>query len=116
MRIQDSFIATAAASLALAAAAATPASAATTVQIGASGKTFASTAAQCAVNPATGVSSPVVQAGLFNPRRGAEATVSLNGGVVQRVETETPSTDVWLATGSNTVVVALSVSVAPRPS
>jgi hypothetical protein len=82
------------------------------VQIGASGKTFASTAAQCAVNPATGVSSPVVQAGLFNPRRGAEATVSLNGSVVRRVEAEAPSTDVWLPAGNNTVVVALSRRVA----
>ena len=116
MHIQNSFITTAAASLALMAGAASTALAATTVQIGASGKTLASSVAQCAVNPATRVSSPLVQAGLFNPKRGAEATVSLNGGVVQRVETETPSTDVWLATGSNTVVVALSVSVAPRPS
>lgn len=112
MHIQNSFIATAAASLALMAGAASPALAATTVQIGASGKTFASSVAQCAVNPATGVSSPLVQAGLFNPRRGAEATVSLNGSVVKRVETETPSTDVWLVTGSNTVVVALSRRVA----
>ena len=91
-----------------------PAFAATTVQIGSSGKTFASSAAQCAVNPATGVSAPFVQAGLFNPRRGAEASVSLNGTLVKRVEQETPSADVWLPVGSNTVVVALSKRVADR--
>jgi len=90
----------------------TPAWAATTVQIGPSGKTFAANAAQCAVNPATGVAAPVVQAGLFNPRREAEATVSLNGAAVQRVSSAAPSADVWLAVGSNEVVVALNRRVA----
>ena len=88
--------------------------AATTVQVGDSGKTFAASAAQCAVNPATGVAAPVVQAGLFNPRRDAEASVSLNGSLVQRVDSAAPSAEVWLAVGGNTVVVALGKRVADR--
>lgn len=93
---------------------ASPVSAATAVLVGSSGKTFASAAAQCVVNPATGLAEPQIQAGLFNPKRGAEATVSLNGVVVARVETETPSTTAWLASGSNTVVVALSRKLSDR--
>jgi hypothetical protein len=100
------------ASLALLSTVAASALAATTVQIGASGKTFASGAAQCTMNPATGAKAPMVQAGLFNPKRGAEATVWLNGSVVQQVERETPTVDLWLPAGNNTVVVALSKRVA----
>lgn len=93
-----------------------PAVAATTVQIGPSGKTFASGEATCAVHPVTGVSTPVVQAGLFNPkpRRETEAVVSLNGAVVDRVDATNPSTDVWLTVGNNTVAVALSKKVVDR--
>ncbi len=82
--------------------------AATAVVIGATGKTFASAAPQCAVHPVTGQSTPVVQAGLFNPRRQAEAHVSLDGAFVQQVDREIPATDIWLTAGSHTVVVALS--------
>lgn len=82
--------------------------AATTVQIGSSGKTWASSAAQCAVNPATGAVAPKVQAGLFNPRRDAEAVVSLNGVRLQQVDSGAPTAEVWLAVGSNQVVVALN--------
>lgn len=103
---------TAAASLVCLSLTASLAMAATTVQVGASGKTFASSAAQCAVHPTTGVKTPVVQAGLFNPRRGTEGSVLLNGSLVQRVEAETPSADVWLAPGTSTVTVALSKRVA----
>lgn len=96
------------------AAACGPASAATTLQIGASGKTYASSAVACAANPATGDLSPVVEAGLFNPTAKASATVSLNGTAVATVTSLNPATDVWLGDGSNTVVVALSKKTADR--
>ena len=104
----------AAATLVVAAGAIAPAQGATTVQIGGSGKTFASAVAQCGTHPDTGRVTPVVQAGLFNPRREAEASVSLNGKLVMRVDTAVPSTDVWLAPGSNMVVVALSKRASDR--
>jgi hypothetical protein len=89
-----------------------PVWAATNVQIGASGKTYASSAVQCAANPTTGVQSPEVEAGLFNPKSGASATVSLNGASVAKVTTANPATNVWLADGNNTVVVALNKKTA----
>jgi hypothetical protein len=63
---------------------------------------------QCATDPATGVLSPVVEAGLFNPKRNTKAIVSLNGTPVETVSTGDPVADVWLADGDNTVVVAIS--------
>jgi hypothetical protein len=84
-----------------------PAWAETTVQVGASGATFASSAVMCATNPNTGLLSPTVEAGLFNPRKTAQANVALNGAVVARVNSTTPAATVWLADGSNSVVVAL---------
>lgn len=86
--------------------------AATTVQIGSSGKTFASTAAQCAINPATGLNAPKVQAGLFNPTVRTEADVLLNGVKINHVLAAAPVADVWLADGSNAVSVVLSKKVA----
>jgi hypothetical protein len=85
--------------------------AATSVQIGASGKTFASSAAQCAVNPATGVNSPTVQAGLFNPTPRAKAELRLNGAKLIELDAVSPTADVWLADGANSVSVALSKRV-----
>lgn len=82
--------------------------AAAAVQVGESGKTFASSMVQCAVDPATGVASPVVEAGLLNPKRNLKATVSLNGITVATVTTDSPVVDVWLADGDNTVIVAIS--------
>ena len=82
--------------------------AATVVQVGASGKTYASSVVQCATDPATGVLSPIVEAGLFNPRKNATATVSLNGTTVATVTTDNPAADVWLADGDNTLVVAIN--------
>jgi hypothetical protein len=82
--------------------------AATTVQIGATGKTFASSGPQCAVNPVTGVSAPMVQAGLFNPAPRVEAEVRLNGVKLKEVAMASPVADVWLANGSNKVTVAIS--------
>ncbi|MDO9283890.1 MAG: hypothetical protein Q7U26_03265 [Aquabacterium sp.] len=86
----------------------------TTVQIGSSGKTYASSAVQCVTHPTTGTYKPMVAAGLFNPKPGTSATVSLNGGPVMTVTTADPSADVWLAEGNNTVTVALSRKVADR--
>lgn len=87
---------------------ATSAWAATTVQVGSSGKTYASSAVRCAANPVTSVLSPMVDAGLFNPKNNAKAEVVLNGTPVANVTTADPSASVWLADGSNTVVVALN--------
>ena len=81
---------------------------AATVQVGTSGKTFASSMVTCAANPDTGVQAPVVEAGLFNPKQNVSATVSLNGTSVATVTAAVPTTNVWLADGGNTVVVALN--------
>jgi len=98
--------------LVISAAAACPlAVAATTVQIGTSGKTFASSTPQCAVNPATGLSAPVVQAGLFNPGPRTEAELKLNGVRLAELQAATPVADVWLADGSNRVTLALGKRV-----
>jgi len=86
----------------------TSAWAATTVQIGSSGKTYASSAVRCVAHPATGQLSPVIEAGLFNPKNNASAAIVLNGAPVANVTTADPAADVWLADGGNTVVVALS--------
>ena len=88
------------------------AEAATTLQVGATGKTYASSAVQCATNPNTNELSPVVDAGLFNPTTKASATVSLNGTFVAKVTSANPATNVWLADGPNTVVVALNKKTA----
>jgi hypothetical protein len=78
-------------------------------QVGASGKTYASGAVTCAVDPATAQPAPVVTAGLLNPKRGVSATVSLDGAFVATVTTASPATSVWLADGAtHTVTVALS--------
>jgi hypothetical protein len=87
-------------------------SAATTVQVGPSGKTYASTAVRCAADPFSGQLAPVIDAGLFNPRKNTSADVVLNGTPVATVTTDAPATNVWLVTGGNTVVVALSKRVA----
>ena len=60
---------------------------AATVQVGPSGKTYASSAVGCAVNPATGVRSAVVEAGLFNPKKNVKATVAVNEATVATVTT-----------------------------
>jgi hypothetical protein len=86
----------------------TSSQAATTVQVGASGKTFASSAVQCAADPTTGVLSPVVEAGLFNPKSSTRGSVSLNGAFVATVTAVAPVAKVWLADNANTVVVALN--------
>lgn len=83
-------------------------SAATTVQVGASGKTYASTAVRCAADPVTGQLAPTVEAGLFNAKKNVSAEIDLNGGWVANVTSDSPAADVWLVTGSNTVVVAIS--------
>jgi hypothetical protein len=86
----------------------TSAWAATTVQVGASGKTYASSAVRCAADPATGQLSPMVEAGLFNPKKNTSAEIVLNGTPLANVTSADPAADVWLADGNNTVVVSLS--------
>ena len=86
--------------------------AASPVQIGTSGKTYASSAVQCAANPSTGTLAAMVEAGLFNPITKARGTVSLNGTLIANVTGTTPSINVWLADGNNTVVVALNKKTA----
>jgi hypothetical protein len=110
MQLQNIFFATSAA-LITTLGVTTSTSAAITVQIGTSGKTFASAAAQCAMNPATGVISPTVQAGLFNPTQHTEAVVRLNGVKIKELHGATLTSDVWLADGSNALSVALSKKV-----
>lgn len=94
--------------LATAVSAGSSAWAATTVQIGNSGKTYASSAVQCAADPVSGDLWPVVEAGLFNPKKNTSATVWLNGIAVADVTTVDPAADVWLDDGNNTVVVELN--------
>lgn len=93
--------------LAAALAVGTPALALTGVQIGASGRTYASAEMQCALNPTTGM-APMVQAGLYNAKRGASATVSLGASAVATVTFFSPDADVWLANGINIVTAELS--------
>jgi hypothetical protein len=84
--------------------AAMPALAATAIQVGPSGKTYASAALQCGLHPAAGM-SPFVQAGLYNPGK-KSGTVSLNGGTVATVTPTKPDATVWLVNGLDTVTVA----------
>jgi len=79
----------------------------TGVQVGPSGKTYASAELQCALNPTTGM-APMVQAGLYNPKKSSSATVSLNGTSFTTVSFLSPDTNVWLANGTNTVMVSLN--------
>ena len=85
---------------------------AATVTIGGSGKTFASSAVQCAKNPDTGSMMAMVEAGLFNPKSTTSAFVSLNGDFIANVTAADAVADVWLKDGGNKVVVALSKKVA----
>ena len=84
----------------------TPVLAATGIQIGASGKTYASAEVQCALHPVTGM-APFVQAGLYNPKANSTAVVSVNGDAISTVTFYSPDTNVWLANGINTVSLAL---------
>lgn len=102
----------AAATLAAATWPAASAWAGTIVQIGASGKTFASGAVQCTSDPTWKTFRPTVEAGLFNPKPGTTAAVSLNGAQVGSVTTTNPATTVWLVDGKNSVVVAFGKKVA----
>ncbi len=89
--------------------------AATTEQVGASGKTYASSMVTCAADPADptkSMLSPVVEAGLYNPTIKASASVSLNQKPMATVTADNPAAKVWLADGDNTVVVALSKKTA----
>ena len=80
---------------------------AATVQIGPSGKTYASSEVQCAANP-NGEQAPMVEAGLFNAKKNTKATVSLSGQPQALVTADNPATKVWLGDGNNAVVVRLN--------
>lgn len=84
--------------------AAVTASAAPAIQVGPSGKTYASSALACGLHPVGGM-APFVQAGLYNPKK-ASGTVSLNGSTVATVTPKSPDATVWLADGVDTVTVA----------
>lgn len=84
-----------------------PAWAATGIQIGASGKTYASSGVQCTLHPSRGM-APVVQAGLYNPRPKTRAVVSDNSVPVATVTFYAPDANVWLANGLNTVDVSIN--------
>jgi hypothetical protein len=84
-----------------------PLAASAGIQIGASGKTFASDAWACAVHPTRGY-APQVQAGLYQPAPTVTAKVLLNGQVTARVDAATPSAMVWLANGMNSVGVKIN--------
>lgn len=83
---------------------------ATTVQIGSSGRTYASSTFRCGDN--AGVYSAVVEAGLLNPKKRDSAAVFLNGTLVGTVTSDSPALNVWLGDGTNTVVVAVSKKTA----
>lgn len=83
-----------------------PALALSSPQIGASGQTYASGTLQCALNPTAGM-SPMVQAGLYNPKKNTSGTVVLNGAQVASVAFLSPDATVWLVNGLNTVVVSI---------
>ena len=87
-----------------------PALALTGIQVGPSGKTYASAGVVCGMNPVTGF-APVVQAGLYNPKKGSDGTVSLNGTPVALVSFASPDAVVWLANGLNTVDVSANKKV-----
>ena len=93
--------------LAGSAALALPASALTGVQVGPSGKTYASASLLCGLDPVAGM-SPLVHAGLYNPKKGASATVLLNGAAVANVTFSSPDATVTLPNGLDTVSVASS--------
>ena len=90
------------------------ASAATTVQVGASGQTYASSEVQCAADPTTGMLSAAVEVGLYKPKRNTTATVSLNGNPVATVTTTNPFVTVQLADGDNTLVMTISKKTADQ--
>ena len=92
--------------LVMGAALCSPVLALTGIQIGPSGKTYASGDIQCALHPLTGM-APVVQAGLYNPKKSASGTVSLNNAPLATVTFLNPDTYVWLVNDTNKVLVAL---------
>lgn len=107
------FLVTGAAALTSAMTFINPANAAN-IQIGASGKTYTSSAVACIANPATGTLSPAAEAGLYNPPTKTRGAILLNGVLVANVTTTRPATTVWLNDGINNVAVALSKKIIDR--
>ncbi|MCW1840387.1 hypothetical protein [Prosthecomicrobium hirschii] len=78
----------------------------TGVQVGPSGKTYASGGIECALHPVNGL-APMVKAGLYNARKNAKATVLLNRTPVASVNFSSPDATVWLGPQVDTVAVVL---------
>lgn len=86
-----------------------PVLAGTSVQVGESGKTYASSVVSCAADPVTGVMSPIIEeVGLYEPKKNASATVSLNDVLVESVTAVDPTVTVWLEYGANNIVVTVN--------
>jgi hypothetical protein len=80
----------------------------TPIQVGPSGKTFASRAVLCLVDPSTGLVEAAVDAGLYQPSGRMRAVVSLNGQRAARVDAAHPVARLWLPAGSDDVAVRLN--------
>jgi len=101
--------------LLFAAAIVSTASVAADIQIGQSGKTYASAAVQCAADPNGSPDQvPTAQAGLFNAKRGTRASIFVNGTQVGVVSSRNPNANVTLADGTNNVVVRISKKTADQ--
>lgn len=83
-----------------------PARALTDIQIGPSGRSYASAGLACGMHPVDGL-SPRVDAGLYNPKPRSRATVTLDGARVARLDFQAPDATVWIPTGAHTVAVSL---------
>lgn len=89
--------------------------AATTVQIGDSGRSYASSTVQCSADPSTGQLLPSVVTGLFNPDGDALARVFLNGTFVDTLDAyDHRRARVWLADDENRVALTLGKGVVDR--
>lgn len=89
-------------------AAATSAWAGSPTQVGASGRTYASSGVLCLADPATGVVQAAVDTGLLQPSSRTKGVVKLNGQRVARLSATEPAARVWLPAGANDVAVQLN--------
>lgn len=78
------------------------------IQLGESGKTYASSAVSCAVNPENERLPLIEEVGLYKPKGKASADVSRNDVFVKTVTTDDPFVEVWLEYGINDIVVTVN--------
>lgn len=83
------------------------------IQVGPSGRTYASDAPACALHPVAGW-SPWVAAGLLAPKKNTVGVVGVNRQTVAVVSASTPEATVWLPNGVDTVTVSLSAGRVDR--